>query len=117
MARFLFARCFIPTFNLPNLNEHLPRMASNHTVGGTNAGWAPNIVGSFKVIFHSGSWDSIATGSFYPTGPAPQAQIAGGSYCNNYTIAFSASRTWAGYNDSVASIMAANVTMLFIIKY
>ena len=92
-------------------------MATNHTQGGTNEGWAPDITGTFKVIFHSNSWSDIASGSFYPTGTPPAAQIAGGGYCNNYTLAFAASRSAGVYNSSVTNIMARNLTVWFMIKY
>ncbi len=92
-------------------------MATNHTVGGTNEGWAPDIQGKLKVIYHSNSWSEIAEGAFFPTGNPPAANIAGGGYCLNYTLGFKASRSWAGYNSSVTSIMARNLTILFIIKY
>lgn len=105
------------TFNLPNLNDRLPRMPSNHTIGGTNEGWAPDIQGEFQVIFHSDSWSQIASGSFYPKGTPPVAHIGGGNYCLNYTLDFMASRSWTGYNSSVTNIMARNLCMLFIIKY
>lgn len=105
------------TFNLPNLKDRLPRMASGGSMGVTNEGWAPDIQGRFQVIFHSDSWDSIAASAFYPMGSPPVAHIGGGNYCLNYTIGFMASRSWAGYNSNVTHIMARNLCMLFIIKY
>ena len=59
----------------------------------------------------------MGTGAFAPQGGAPSATLGGGSYCNNYTIGFSASRSWSGYNSSVSTISAANLTMFWAIKY
>lgn len=102
---------------MPNLNDRLPRMPSNHTIGGTNEGWAPDIQGKFKVIYHLGEWDNIASGAFHPQGDVPSATLDGGSYCGNYTIGFMASRSWNGYNSGVTSIMARNLCVRFLIKY
>ena len=92
-------------------------MTASNSMGVKNEGWAPDIQGKFKVIYHSNSWSEIADGAFAPQGNPPAAQIAGGGYCNNYTIGFMASRSWAGYNDSVTTISAANLTMKWLIKY
>lgn len=90
-------------------------MASNHTVGGTNAGWVPNISGWFETVFHKTS--TMTDGTVFTQYEGSSATIAGGSYLSNYRVWFDASRKWGGYNSSVTSVMAQNLTMLFIIKY
>ena len=90
-------------------------MATNHTVGGKNAGWAPNIVGDLNFLYHRTS--SVADGAFYERSPSTNTTIGTGSYMANYYVSFDASRAWAGYNSGVTSIMAQNLTTLFIIKY
>lgn len=102
---------------MPNLNDRLPRMPSDHVMGVTNEGWAPDIQGTFKVIYHLNEWNNIASGSFQPQGNVPSATLGGGSYCGNYTIGFMASRSSSCYNGNVRNIMARNLCMRFLIKY
>lgn len=92
-------------------------MPSNHTLGGKNEGWAPDIQGTFKVIYHLNEWNNITSGVFQPQDDVPKATLGGGSYCGNYTIGFMASRSSSCYNSSVSNIMARNLCMLFLIKY
>ena len=90
-------------------------MATNHTVGGKNEGWAPNITGELNFLYHRTS--TVTAGVFYERSNSINTTIGTGSYMANYYVAFDASRAWAGYNNSVTNIMARNLTILFIIKY
>lgn len=93
-------------------------MATNHTVGGKNSGWAPNITG----VGQSSWWFEPAcatmTGAFAKDsttdGRTPN-QIGSATGARGFT--FDASRVWDGYANGVTSIMAQNLTVLFIVKY
>lgn len=106
------------TFNLPDLNDRLPRMASNHTRGGKNAGWAPNITGVGQASWWFEPACATMTGAFAKDsttdGRTPN-QTGTATGARGFT--FDASRVWAGYANGVTSIMAQNLTVLFIIKY
>ena len=90
-------------------------MASNHTIGGKSSGWAPNVYGWFDAIYHKTS--TITDGTLFTQYEGTQAGIAGGSFLSNYRIWLDASRVWGGYNTSVTSVMAQNLTMYYIVKY
>ena len=110
-----FPRVKKPTFNLPDLNDRLPRMASNHTLGGKNSGWVPNISGWIYSIYHKTS--QITDGTLFTQYEGQQAGIAGGGFLSNYQIWFDASRVWGGYSSGTQNVMAQNLTMYYIIKY
>ena len=90
-------------------------MASNHYIGGKNSGWAPNLYGWFETVYHKTS--TITDGTLFSQYEGVQAGVAGGSFLSNYRVCFDSSRKWSGYNNSVTSIMAQNLTILYIIKY
>ncbi len=100
---------------MPDLNDRLPRMPSNHTVGGKNEGWIPNIVGELNFLYHRTS--TVAGGAFYERSTSQNTTIGTGTYMANYYVAFDASRVWSGYKNNVTNIMARNLCIRFLIKY
>ena len=106
------------TFNVPDLNDRLPRMAANHTIGGKNSGWAPNITGTAQADWWFEPACATMTGAFAKDstkdGRTPN-QIGSATGARGFT--FDASRVWGGYVNSVDSIMARNLTMYYCIKY
>ena len=79
-------------------------------------GGLPNITGTFKTVFHGGSWDTIASGVFAPQETPPKSNIGGGSYLNDYTIGFDASRVSSVYGSG-ATVRPAAVYTNWCVKF
>ena len=90
-------------------------MPANHIFGYKSSGWVPNITGVIAQTY--GTWRELSVSGAFATSGTIGTKARGESGSSTAAIDFDASRCSDVYNNSVTGIMAANLTMLFIIKY
>ena len=115
MARFLFARCFIPTFKLPTTTDGraLAGTSFGSYLGTTTNGVLPNITGIVNAPVYGAL--TPPSGVFYA--PSGNWTTLRGDAAAHPPTAFDASRSSALYANNTTQVRAASVFIAFCIKY